>query len=305
MFAEGLRTKGGLRLKKAQIHRFLQSKFYIGLMEKQDKLYQGNHKPIISQKLFDDVQEILHGKSRPKPQKHFYSARGFLTCASCGCMLTAETQKGFVYYHCTNGRKNCEEHKTYLKDTDVNILLSKLFLELKFENELIELSHESYKARNEDKNNYAHSSLESLQNELNGLVDKESRLVDGFVSQLISESVYKQKKLELENQKVILENQMAEIKAKGGVAEVTLEQIKIVFLDGNISSEKYLLVDEQEKRNILKKLLSNASVKNKNIVNYQFKSIYQPLALVPKNADLTVMRRVWCEVGTSLLINTV
>lgn len=34
LFQEGLRTKGGFRLKKCQIHRFLQNKFYVGLMEK-------------------------------------------------------------------------------------------------------------------------------------------------------------------------------------------------------------------------------------------------------------------------------
>ena len=201
LFAEGLRTRGGLRLKKNQIHRFLQSKFYIGLMEKGDKIHQGNHKPIVSQALFNQVQEILNQKSRPKPQKHFYSARGFLTCANCGCMLTSETQKGHIYYHCTNGKKDCGEHKTYLKSKDIDVLLSQLFLKLKFDEEFIELSYESYKARNADKNNYVSTSLSSLQNELNALAEKESRLVDGYVSQLFTEQIYKQKKLEIENKK--------------------------------------------------------------------------------------------------------
>ena len=291
LFEEGLRTKGGLRLKKAQIHRFLQSKFYMGLIEKEEKLYQGKHKPIISQKLFDDVQEILHGKSRPKPQKHFYSARGFLTCESCGCMLTAETQKGFIYYHCTNGKGTCDEHKTYLKDKTVDSLLSKLFLELKFEEELIELSYEAYRARNEDKNNYVHSSLESLSNELHSLTEKESRLVDGYVSQLISESVYKQKKLEIENQRIVINSQMTEIQSKGGVSQVTLEQIKDVFLESSRATEKYLLVNPVEKRTMLKKLLSNASIEKQNVAQWQFKNIYMPIALSPKNLTLTEMRR--------------
>ena len=102
-------------------------------------------------------------------------------------MLTAETQKGFIYYHCTNGKGNCDEHKTYLKNTDVDLLLSNLFNNLKFDEEYIEMSYEAYKIRNDSKNNYAKSSLESLSNELNALTDKESRLVDGYVSQLITE----------------------------------------------------------------------------------------------------------------------
>jgi len=51
-----------------------------------------------------------------------------------------------------------------------------------------------------------------------------------------------------------------------------------------------LLVDEQEKRNMLKKLLSNVSVKNKSVAQYLFKKQYQVLALAPKNGDLTQMR---------------
>lgn len=144
------------------------------------------------------------------------------------------------------------------------------------------MGYEAYKARNASKNNYTKSSLESLSNELNALTDKESRLVDGYVSQLITEAIYKQKKLEIENQIAILNNQIKEIQAKGGVSEVTLEQIKNVFLEGSRAAEKYLHVDEQEKRNMLKKLLSNASVKNKSVAQYLFKNQYQVLALAPK-----------------------
>ena len=80
--------------------------------------------------------------------------------------------------------------------------------------------------------------------------------------------------------------------AKGGVSEVTLEQIKEVFIDGSKAAEKYLLVDDMEKRTMLKKLLSNANIKNKTVAQYQFKKIFQPLANCPKNPTLTELRRV-------------
>ncbi len=152
------------------------------------------------------------------------------------------------------------------------------------------MSYEAYKSRNDDKNNYVHSSLESLSNELHTLTEKESRLVDGYVSQFISESVYKQKKLEIENQRVILNKQIAEIEAKGGVSQVTLEQIKDVFLESSRATEKYLLVNDVEKRTMLKKLLSNASIEKQNVAQWQFKNIYMPIALSPKNLTLSEMR---------------
>src|ERR1035437_7376713 len=99
LYAEGLRTDSGNKVVKNQIHKNLSNNFYLGLMERDGKLYQGNHKPLISKNLFDKVQDILTGKAHPKPKKHFYPARGFLLCGTCDCMITAETHKGHDYYH--------------------------------------------------------------------------------------------------------------------------------------------------------------------------------------------------------------
>jgi len=39
---------------------------------------------------------------------------GLLTCAKCGCSITAEMKKGkYVYYHCTNFRGECDN--TYIR----------------------------------------------------------------------------------------------------------------------------------------------------------------------------------------------
>ena len=45
----------------------------------------------------------------------------------------------------------------------------------------------------------------------------------------------------------------------------------------------------ERSRKMLEKLLSNATFKNKFIVNYQFKSIYSVLANTPKNCDLPTL----------------
>ncbi len=290
LFQEGLRSKTGRKILRSEIHRLLTSKFYTGLMERGGKVYQGKHKPIISLKLFNQVQDILTGRLHPKPKKHFYSARGFLSCASCGCALTCDTKKGYVYYYCTNGKGNCEEHKKYLRGELVDKLLSDLFIKLKFDREFIETSAESYKTRNDGKISYTESSLDSLNLELNSLLEKELTLTDGYGSKTVREEVYKLKMLEIENQRTELNSQIARIKAKGGVPQITFEQIKNVFIDGNTASNQYLEVKDVKKRHMLEKLLSNATVKNKNIVNYQFKSMFQVLANSPKNCDSEAMR---------------
>jgi archaellum component FlaG (FlaF/FlaG flagellin family) len=94
---------------------------------------------------------------------------------------------------------------------------------------------------------------------------------------------------EIEIRRIEINQQIAKINKKGGVSPVTFEQIKNVFIDGNISSEKYLRVKDVKRRSMLEKLLSNATVKDKNILNYQFKSPYTVLANADKKCDLETM----------------
>ncbi len=289
LYKEGVRTKTGNKVGKNQIHRFFINKFYCGLMERDGKTYQGKHKPIISLSLFNKAQEVLHGRKHPHPRKYFYSAQGFLKCASCDCALTVDTQKGFQYYYCTNGKGICVSHKKYMRSEYVDSLLANLFQELRFDEELIEISYEAYKARNGEKLAYAENSTETLQNELNSLLEKELALADGYSSKIIREEVYRLKIKEIENKRVEIKQQIKEIESKGGVSAVTLEQIKNIFLDGSRATEKYLEANDTEKRNMLGKLLSNATIENQKVALYQFKSPYHALAKADKNSDLEGM----------------
>ena len=291
LYKEGLRTKTGNRVGTNQVHRFFLNRFYCGLMERDGKVYRGNYKAIISQELFNKAQEVLHKRSHPHPKKYFYSAQGFLKCNSCGCLLTVDTQKGYKYYYCTNGKGICQQHKKYMRSEYIDKLLSKMFLELRFDEELIEISAEAYKARNQDKIDYSQSSIDTLQNELKSLLDKESALVDGLSSNLIRKEMYELKIRDIENKRAEITKQIEEIESKSGLPVYTLEQIKNIFIDGNRASEKYLEVSEEEKRKMLEKLLSNAFVENQNVVSFQFKSPYQMLANAPKNTDLNGLLR--------------
>ena len=289
LFNEGLRSSKGTKISKNQVHRFINNRFYSGFMERDGKIYQGNHQPIISLSLYEKAQDVLNGRLHPHPKKNFYSAQGFLKCDSCGCALTCDTQKGFIYYYCTNGKGNCEEHKKYMRSEYLDSLLSKMFLDLKFDSEFIEISAEAYKIKNKDKINYTESSLESLNGELKTLLEKELNLADGYSSQIIREEIYKIKIKEIENQRVEINQKINKIKSKSGVSVVTLEQIKKVFTDGNKASNEYLKVDDIKRRHMLENLLSNATVKDKNIVSCQYKNMFQVLANAPKKCDIPTM----------------
>ena len=168
-------------------------------------------------------------------------------------------------------------------------LISQKFLDIKIDEELIAISGEAYRVKYNEKADRTRLPLENLSNELNLLLERELTLTDGYSSKLIREEVYKLNLQEIENKRVEIKKQMCDIQAKNGPTVATFEQIKNVFLDGNKASARYLQVDDQEKRHMLEKLLSNASIKNKTMAQYQFKSPYSALAKAPKNNDIKLL----------------
>ena len=83
------------------------------------------HQPLISEDLFNSVQDILNGKKidRSDTNKHREELplRGFLACSKCGGRLTGSASKGkyerYFYYHCQPGCK--ERHPANLTNDEL------------------------------------------------------------------------------------------------------------------------------------------------------------------------------------------
>ncbi|MBU4536723.1 recombinase family protein, partial [Patescibacteria group bacterium] len=208
LYEEGLRTKSDKKVFKSQIQRILSSIFYTGLMKRDEKYYEGKHKPLISREQFDKAQEIMNGNSRPRSKKLFFPLRGFIKCKKCDCSFTASIKKGHHYYYCTNGKQICDEHKSYLRENKLYGFISDLFNELDFTERKIELMYKASKEKLESNSEYLSKALDTLKNQFDSLEIKESRLLDTFLSEQINQNLYDKKILELQNEKICLKKQI-------------------------------------------------------------------------------------------------
>ncbi|MBU0722263.1 recombinase family protein, partial [Patescibacteria group bacterium] len=118
MFSLGLVSKTGKPLHLASIVHVLKNPFYYGHFHYRGEVHQGSHKPMISKKLFDQVQEalIMNGKPRKKRGPKNFQFLNFAVCGECGYTITAERKikksgKKYHYYHCTFKSKtqNCTQ----------------------------------------------------------------------------------------------------------------------------------------------------------------------------------------------------
>lgn len=98
-----------------------------------EQIVQGSHEPLITESLFDEVQDVLSGRRR----KHSYKIcsknelplRGFLNCPRCGKKLTGSASTGgsgikHFYYHCTKGCK--ERVHAHVVNNSFSILIANI-----------------------------------------------------------------------------------------------------------------------------------------------------------------------------------
>lgn len=124
----------------------LHNRMYSGSFEWDGTIYNGiNYDAIISQKLWDKVQNTLKSRAIKHSVNHsssakFFRYRGLLKCGYCGCVLTPMDMSsnyknikpgdpGSVYYRCTYMKKNSTED---LNDEAKNTPQDKNWYERKF-----------------------------------------------------------------------------------------------------------------------------------------------------------------------------
>src|SRR5215475_3466310 len=107
--AAGLRTKKGRKLSRQTFSFVLKNPVYCGLIVHRGRMYKGNFPALISEELWQSVQDALRGKKRAVPKKtvdETFPLRGFIKCGHCQAKLTAGNARGrtktYAKYWCWN-----------------------------------------------------------------------------------------------------------------------------------------------------------------------------------------------------------
>jgi len=220
----GIVKNGGKPVKVDQIKNMLSNRFYLGVLKYAGEYYQGSHKTFISKKLFDEVQKQIEKIEKPRQYGHNFAFAGLATCGECGAAITGEqhikkykngTGQTFIYYRCTKKLKPCSQK--YLPESEAEGQLRKIVRdcglhpdwEPYFEKWITE-AEENDKQTAELETQKADSQVQETEIKLN-------RLLDGYLDQVIEPEIYKQKKNELFDEKLRLEEKQLQIAKNGTV----------------------------------------------------------------------------------------
>ncbi|KKQ98921.1 MAG: Recombinase [Candidatus Woesebacteria bacterium GW2011_GWB1_39_12] len=207
-----------------KIKRILSDPFYYGVMKFGGELYEGGHKPLITKKLFDKVQEVVRRKSRTH-ESHVpeFDFLGLVKCGECGGSITAEKHVRFyprtnrtvtfIYYRCSKKYGHCsqryitgsemeEKIRVVVKNVSISNYVAKKFLEW--------AEKDSNKERV-----LSEKGVSDLTRQLKEVEEKIDRLLEAYLDKVIEETEYKAKKNELLENKLSLQARIKEIKEKG------------------------------------------------------------------------------------------
>ncbi|WP_423147342.1 recombinase family protein [Rubrolithibacter danxiaensis] len=108
--------ESGLKCSKNNFLTAMRNPVYCGKItipkykDEEKQVVQGLHQPIISERLFYEVQDVMDGRKRQQGTKIMspdeLPLRGFLLCTRCTRVLTGSASKGrnqyYYYYHCSS-----------------------------------------------------------------------------------------------------------------------------------------------------------------------------------------------------------
>ncbi|MBD3359238.1 MAG: hypothetical protein GF365_00820 [Candidatus Buchananbacteria bacterium] len=155
------KTISGKPLALSNVLRILKTPFYTGTFEypkESGNWYAGKHQPLITQELFDQVQQQLTRDHIKRGALKEFAFTRLMTCGLCGSGISAEekhkklsdgTTKKYIYYGCTRAKDiNCkcgyineDSLVSQLLDIIDKISIDKLGITHKYEQEMKRFSN--------------------------------------------------------------------------------------------------------------------------------------------------------------------
>lgn len=248
----GLRNKNGNKMSKSGFLDCLRNPFYIGLVKirSMGEMFVGQHEPIISKDLFDDVQNVLTGKSVKKKTKHFFIFRQHIRCGNCQYAFIPERQKGNVYYRCHT--KQCPQPP--IREELIEAQLMETLSRLEFSKREIELMAVELDRCSDNEKARVKSARKQLALQADQYEARIEKLADAYMDGIFDKETYllKKNKLTLENSDIKreLENNGTDLSNAVAKTEQFLELLKWPYLS-------YKLGNEYERRDLMKIATSN------------------------------------------------
>ena len=259
---KGFLSRNDKPFKRDKITFMLSNPFYYGHFKYAGEIHEGKHKPIISKKLFDRVQEVLKQRGRPRRKEKIPKAfLGLLKCGECGMMITREKQKGHIYYRCTKKSKTIKCDQPYIREENLDNQLSNIMQTISLRRDWASWMSDKLEQKEKESAQSHQVFVQDKQKSIDGLNLKLARLLDAYLEQTIEREIYCDKKSEFMSTKKTLQEQIINLEQKQmSWLEPMRDWIKTAVTVGKVADSNDLFT----KKFLLSQITgSNIELKNK------------------------------------------
>ncbi|MDO8482652.1 MAG: recombinase family protein, partial [bacterium] len=271
---EGLRTRAGCKLSKSRLEDILRDPFYAGSIRWNDVVYgNGKQPPLVSKELFDKVQYALTRKKAPHYKRHIFKFSKMIECGQCGGTVSAEIQKGHIYYSCKHNRPCTQKGMTREEEIEKSLMSVFRVFETVTKDEAEEI-YRRIRADHQLEIDYKDGALKSLNQRYSVLQRQLDILYDDRLSEKITPERWQEKQKVINAEQADIQAQIAIIKNE----ETKYFELYINILDlARRAREIYEKRSPEEKRLLLSYLFSNLVLKDKK-ANYSLKKSVEVFA---------------------------
>ena len=262
---------------------------YTGEFQWLGKRHHGSHTPLITRDTFERVQAVLAGKGKGRGRyvKQRHPFMGLLTCGRCGCAMTAELKKGrYVYYRCTGFKGRCGN--TYIRQETLAALLGTTVHAIQIPSEVADQIAAALRDADGQAERERGEVKHRLEQRRRAALGKLDRGYDDYVSGRISEDFWTRKAEQWEDERRVVEAELARLEHANGRLAVTGKKILELAKRAEFL---YQTQDPTEQRRLLETLLSNCTFDRGSVCPTYAK----PFDLFAQGNETGNWRGVWDE----------
>lgn len=276
-------TSRGKSITDRTVEIILKNSCYMGMMCIKGQLYPHKYPTLISEELFNNLQDIIYkcNKSPVQFAGKDILLRGLITCKNCNGAVTGDIKKGkYVYYSCHNSKRICT--KKWVKE---EVLLKEMlgyFDQIQLTDEQINELVETIEDQGVQEQEFIKNTQRLLNEKLNLTQDRISKLIDMHIDGKIDSDTYHYK---LDEYKKEQQSLMLEIKSYSTDSRAELNAAREVLEMTNEAKELFMSSKLDEKQQLLRFFILNLTLTAEKLDV----ELSEPFNLIAKSCD----RHVW------------
>ncbi len=206
--------------KRTTLSHILGNRFYIGELHRNGQVFTGKYRLLINRAMFEACQDVLYGRNRRTANPDLAYSGCLLRCGCCSYAITGERIRKklkdggcntHIYYCCGNDHKDDEHPRVRWREADVEAAIVRELDAIRLPTPKIAAwFRDALRAAFNDVSQIRIAQQKTLAKRRSEMTNMQQRLLNGYLSGVIDESVFVEKSGELKRESEDVDRQLDE-----------------------------------------------------------------------------------------------